>query len=106
MPIYEYRCNDCSAEFEVLVSGTEPRTCGAKCVIRPGVKVYGGGTLERKMSAPAVVRTATVGAASAGATPEGAAKAGFTTYEKTDKGDYRKVAGSGPTRIQRPPSEN
>lgn len=31
MPVYEYKCNDCSEEFEKLVSGTNPDVSCPKC---------------------------------------------------------------------------
>jgi putative FmdB family regulatory protein len=31
MPIYEYKCNDCSEDFEKLVSGTNPDVSCPKC---------------------------------------------------------------------------
>jgi putative FmdB family regulatory protein len=43
MPLYEYVCNHCQVEFEVLVRGAEIPTC-PKC---------GAVDLARQMSAPA-----------------------------------------------------
>jgi putative FmdB family regulatory protein len=31
MPVYEYKCNDCSEEFEKLVSGSNPDVACPKC---------------------------------------------------------------------------
>lgn len=43
MPIYEYACDDCRCEFEVLVRGDEPTVC-PDC---------GGSRLEKQWSVPA-----------------------------------------------------
>lgn len=43
MPIYEYACDDCHTEFEVLVRGGETPAC-PKC---------GGAHLEKQLSVPA-----------------------------------------------------
>ena len=43
MPIYEYACDDCRSEFEVLVRGEEPPAC-PDC---------GGSRLEKQWSVPA-----------------------------------------------------
>ncbi len=45
MPIYEYKCEDCGAETEVLQKASEPpkKKC-SRC----------GGKLKKKLSAPAI----------------------------------------------------
>jgi putative FmdB family regulatory protein len=43
MPIYEYTCDDCGQEFELLIRGSEKPACPA-CT---------GGHLTRAMSVPA-----------------------------------------------------
>jgi putative FmdB family regulatory protein len=43
MPIYEYICDDCREEFEVLVRGAEKPNCPS----------CGGGHLEKQWSVPA-----------------------------------------------------
>ena len=53
MPIYEYRCGSCDAEFEILLlAGTE--ACCPEC---------GGDDLERLLSSPAVQSESTHGKA-------------------------------------------
>ena len=42
MPIYEYRCDECSAEFEELVFGSDPKVKCPRC---------GSGKTSKKMSA-------------------------------------------------------
>lgn len=44
MPIYEYRCSDCSREFEAILLGSERPTC-------PGC---GSARLEKRLSVFAV----------------------------------------------------
>jgi putative FmdB family regulatory protein len=43
MPIYEYRCDDCEIDFELLVRGDQQRHC-PDC---------GSGRLTRQLSVPA-----------------------------------------------------
>jgi len=45
MPIYEYRCRDCDATFEVLVRGGNAVTC-PHC---------GGSSLDKLLSAPVML---------------------------------------------------
>jgi putative FmdB family regulatory protein len=41
MPIYEYKCNECSEDFEKLVSGANPQVACPKC---------GSGNITKKFS--------------------------------------------------------
>ena len=43
MPIYEYTCNDCGREFELLIRGDE----------KPACESCGRGNLTRSLSVPA-----------------------------------------------------
>lgn len=57
MPIYEYACQKCGNEFELLVRGKEKAAC-------PACK---SGDLERKISLPAIKSETTHGLAMAAA---------------------------------------
>jgi len=46
MPMYEYRCRDCEADFETLVMGDEEPTCPACDSVR----------LEKRLSVPGAPR--------------------------------------------------
>lgn len=51
MPIYEYRCETCGAELEILHGiGKTPQTCGLHCR-RRDAGAFGQGTLVRKITA-------------------------------------------------------
>jgi putative FmdB family regulatory protein len=53
MPLYEYRCLDCEAEFEALVRGAAGASC-PRC---------GGTSLEKLLSAPITLKGRTSGEA-------------------------------------------
>lgn len=84
MPIYEYAplsgdCNQCPGRFEVFQRMADDKlaqcpTCGQAC--------------ERQISAVALGGKYAV-------TNAGVEKAGFTKYEKTEKGVYERTAGKG-----------
>ena len=86
MPIFEYVCQDCEAQYEVLVrNGNEPRFCD-KCF----------GKLARKLSRTAAVqRPDSIGRE--GPSDKEIAASGLTKYVKDESGAYRKVAGDGET---------
>ncbi len=92
MPIYEYRCKKCGKIIEVLQSNSIPRQrCGEECLAegKPG-----DGELQRVFSAPALPKASYQGDK---VDYDKAAKKGLTTYKRSEKGVYEKVAGkSGP----------
>ncbi len=100
MPIHDYRCLDCGRRFEAVVrAGQVLEKCGSYCMPGPGVKQYGGGRVERLLSAPAAVkrpgRKDRIGDTDLG-------KKGFSKYVNEGGGKFRKVAGDkGPDVIHR-----
>lgn len=93
MPLYEYKCLDCEAILEILVTGEEPTHCGSSCRPSAAVRWYGKGRLQRLISTPADLNKIS--------RPDrprdkDIANTGFTKYVKDDDGSYRKVAGRGP----------
>jgi putative FmdB family regulatory protein len=97
MPVYEYRCEACGCQLEVLVRGSAPPTvCGERC---PSGR--GDGPLVKIISAPAAVsRPESIG--HEGPSDKEIGKAGFTKYVREGKGTYRKTAGPGEAYIQKP----
>mgnify|MGYP006190771245 CR=1 FL=1 len=101
MPLYEYRCEDCGSELELLLSSPDsgPKMCGFRCQLPPGSEheSRGAGRLARQHSTFAAVRSVDLNQT---ITPERAAKAGLTTYANEGGGRLRKISGSeGPDTI-------
>jgi len=105
MPLYEYKCTDCGAQFEALVkAGQQLETCGMHCRPSPDVKQYGAGRLERVVSAAFVPG----GERSRLGRPDkpddnSIHRAGLTKYVNEGDGVFKKAAGPGPDTIRRDP---
>ena len=101
MPIYVYRCSDCSAEIEILhdFDQPSPKRCGFRCVLSTdSEKEYRGfGELHRQISTFHTVKRPH----SDTVTAEQAAKVGLSTYENQGDGSFKKIAGQGPSTIRK-----
>lgn len=81
MPIYEYElidgdCRACGGRFELRRPVTRPELTHCPCCRKPVRKVISQGVTSPKIMKPLSVSDAK--------------KAGFTVYEKRDKGVYEK----------------
>lgn len=90
MPIYEYEpidrdCLICQGRLEVLQS---PNDLPLKLCPYCGLEV------TKVISKASIVKSRTVDVTKAG-------EKGFTTYKKAEKGVYEKIAGDGPSLIQK-----
>ena len=103
MPIYEFTCEQCGKNLELLVPFSKiPSVCGNHCGLTADQPGAGQGRLKRLMSRPAAVKDPeSIGQSSP--TTKKMGDAGFTVYKKEDAatGTYRKQSGSGPDTIQR-----
>ena len=88
MPLYEYRCKKCGRNIEVLQTNSIPRRfCGGECMAEDKA---GDGELERIISAAALPN----GAYQGDNVDYGKAAAnGLSTYKRSEKGVYEKIAG-------------
>ncbi|MCK9420270.1 MAG: zinc ribbon domain-containing protein [Nitrospirae bacterium] len=53
MPIYEYHCNDCNADFEKLVFGSNPEVACEKCGSKKTEKLMSRFGMGKSSSGPA-----------------------------------------------------
>ena len=90
MPIFEYvpddrECLLCQGRIELLQNSSEQpyKLCP-----------YCGLDVKKVVSAPAIIHSYKVDVEKAG-------KKGFTTYKKAEKGIYERIAGDGPSTIQK-----
>ena len=103
MPIYEFNCEKCGNDLELLIPFSQiPQKCGPHCCLKAEVAGAGEGTLKRLISRPANVKDPQSIGHSAPTTKQ-MGDAGFTVYKKEDAANriYRKTAGSGPDWVQR-----
>lgn len=94
MPLYVYRCEDCTETLEVLVRGLEPRLCGHRC---PSLGEHRGSGLLTRIPA-LTARPVTEGMGSRERpTDADVARVGFSTYQNVGTG-FERRAGEDPKR--------
>lgn len=100
MPIFEYVCTECSAKIEILLLDGQnaPTRCGYRCTLPAydNRDIRGFGTLTKCASIFSSQNGSALRDKPSVAEIE---KAGFALYQNEGDGVVRKVAGSGPNKI-------